>query len=604
MTNALIPLPVILPLLVGALLVGVAPVCHRRLADAVGVATAALCTIACGWLAWRARDATLVSWFGGWRPRGGVALGIAFAIDPLGAGAAALASGLMTAALVFAWNYFDAVRTYFHALMMIFLAGMTGFALTGDLFNQFVFFELMSVTAYALTGYKVEDPNALEGAINFAVTNTIGAFLVLVGIALLYGRTGALNLAQVGEGLRRGGGGALPEVALTLIACGFFVKAAIVPFHFWLVDAHAVAPSPVCVLFSGIMIELGLFGAFRVYATVFRGLPGLDETRLRATLAMLGAVTAILGAVMCFAQRHFKRLLAYSSVSHVGMILLGASLLTGRAVAGAALYVAGHGLVKGALFLCAGLVLHRWGTVDQLELRGRGRTAPILGLVWVVAAVGLAGFPPFGTYVGKQLMEEAAKQAGADWIPLVFFFASAVTSAAVLRFAGVVFLGWGVDEAEESRTPTAKEEPETRDRQNKAPVVMLSTAAVLAALPSLIGLLGTRVGEVAERAAGRFLDTAGYAATVLQGRPTVVAAAAPLSISATAVATSVATMATAVVLALAALFRHRWPAGFRRGSSRLFARPMSVLLRLHSGNVADYVTWVVVGVVVFSLWRL
>ncbi|HVV70768.1 MAG TPA: proton-conducting transporter membrane subunit, partial [Verrucomicrobiae bacterium] len=200
----LISLPVALPLLVAAVLVGLAPVCRRWVADSLGILTAGVVAIICGLLLVHSWQGTLVYWFGGWVPRGAVAIGISFAIDPLGAGLAALCATLTTFALVFSWRYFDAVRTYFHVLMLIFLAGMTGFCLTGDLFNLFVFFELMSVTAYALTGYKVEEVSALEGGINFAVTNSIGGFLVLIGIALLYGRTGALNMAQVGEALAKG----------------------------------------------------------------------------------------------------------------------------------------------------------------------------------------------------------------------------------------------------------------------------------------------------------------------------------------------------------------------------------------------------------------
>ncbi|HZU91840.1 MAG TPA: proton-conducting transporter membrane subunit, partial [Stellaceae bacterium] len=190
----LAPLPVALPLLAAALLL----VCERPLhgpkIDAVAVATAAATTVICGLLAWRAAPQPIVTWFGGWRPHQGVAIGIAFTVDLAGAALAALAALLFTASFVFAWGYFDEVGARFHVLMLIFLAGIAGFCLTGDLFNLFVFFELMSASAFALCGYKIEEPESLQGSLNFAVTNTIGAFLVLSGIGLLYGRTGALNM--------------------------------------------------------------------------------------------------------------------------------------------------------------------------------------------------------------------------------------------------------------------------------------------------------------------------------------------------------------------------------------------------------------------------
>src|SRR5438034_11511231 len=146
----------------------------------------------------RSDRATLVHWFGGWQPRHGLAIGIGFVAEPLGAGMAALAGVIVTAALAFSWHYMEDAPRLYRVLMLVFLAGMSGFALSGDLFNLFVWFELMSVAAYALTGYRVERPGPLQGAINFAVTNSVGSFCILFGIGFLYARTGALNLDQIG----------------------------------------------------------------------------------------------------------------------------------------------------------------------------------------------------------------------------------------------------------------------------------------------------------------------------------------------------------------------------------------------------------------------
>ena len=141
----------------------------------------------------------MVSYLGNWRPLpNGAEIGITMTIDALGAGLATLAAVLVATALLFTWHYFDTQGPTFHALLFVFLGGLAGFALTGDLFNLFVFFEVMSVSAYALTAYRIERPAPLQGALGFAVTNTVGAMMILFGIALLYGRTGALNMAQVG----------------------------------------------------------------------------------------------------------------------------------------------------------------------------------------------------------------------------------------------------------------------------------------------------------------------------------------------------------------------------------------------------------------------
>src|SRR4051794_4554280 len=365
-------LPVAIPLLTAALLAAAGKHLPRWLNDAAALAASAACAVLCAVLFVRSRHEPIVYWMAGWQPRGGIALGISFVVDPLGAGLATLSALLAVAALVFALRYFDAVHAHFHVLMLAFLAALCGFGLTGDLFNLFVFFELMSAAAFALCGYKSEEPASLQGALHFAVLNTVGAFLVLFGIALLYGRTGALNLSQVGRALA-GRADGLVLVSFALLSCGFLVKGALVPFHFWLADAHAVAPTPVCILFSGIMVEAGLFGVARVYGTVFAPSLAAFEPHLRAIFLGFGALTAVTGALLCFAQRHLKRLLAFSTVSHMGILVCAFGLLSAEGISGAALYAVGHGFVKGALFVCAGSLLHRYRSVDELKLHGRAR---------------------------------------------------------------------------------------------------------------------------------------------------------------------------------------------------------------------------------------
>jgi multicomponent Na+:H+ antiporter subunit D len=276
--SSVAPLLIAVPMLVAAVLTGAKPFLRRPVADLLALATAVACTAGCALLLAATGDGPVLHWFGGWTPRGGISLGIVFAVDRAGALLALTATGLMTAALTVSWRYFDTVGTFYHALMLVFMAGMTGFCLTGDLFNMFVFFELMSVSAYALTGYRTEDASAIQGALNFAVTNSVGAFMVLTGIGLVYGRTGALNLAQLGGTLAARPADKLVIVAFALLVTGFFVKAALVPFHFWLADAYAVAPTPVCILFAGLMSELGLYGALRLYWTVFSGPLGPHAT--------------------------------------------------------------------------------------------------------------------------------------------------------------------------------------------------------------------------------------------------------------------------------------------------------------------------------------
>jgi Proton-conducting membrane transporter len=187
------------------------------------------------------------------------------------------------------------------------------------------FFVGLEVAAYALTAYRPEERGSLQGALNFAITNSVGAYLSLSGIALIYGRTGALNMAQIAAYIDRHPPDGLVTVAFLLVIAGLLIKSAIVPFHFWLADAHAVAPTPVCVLFSGVMAELGLYGIARVCWSVFGQALGHREAISHVFVA-LGVLTAVVGALFCFRERHIKPLLPFSTISHAGMFLGGIAL--------------------------------------------------------------------------------------------------------------------------------------------------------------------------------------------------------------------------------------------------------------------------------------
>jgi multicomponent Na+:H+ antiporter subunit D len=583
----------VVPLLVAAALIGLAPVIDRRAADAAAVATAAVVAVCCLALLVSSRDGTVVYWFGGWTPRDGIALGVAFAVDPVGAAMATLAGVLATAALTFSWRIFEAVRTLHHGLMLVFLAGIVGFCLSGDLFNMFVFYELFSVAAYALAGYQTTDPGPVRGALNFAITNSVGAILVLAGIALLYGRAGALNLAQLGQSLANHPADGLVVVAFLLLMVGFFVKAAVVPFHFWLADAYALAPTVVGVLFAGVVSELGLYAVARVYWTVFSGpLAGVQGLR---TVLLVGAVTtALVGGVMCVLQHHLARMLAYATVSHVGLTLAGFALLGPVGTGGAVLYLVADGLVKGALFISVGIVDHHLRDTDELRLAGRGRHLPWTAALLVAGALGLAGVPPFGTFLGKALMEEAALEAGQPWLIALFVAVAALTSAALLRATGRVFLGLGpAREATARRGPdeSAVRHPHAHPTQVAPAVALLAGAVALGLWPGLTA--------AAEEAAGRFTDRPAYAAAILGGAAETPAAhpAVPLAAPARWAALSAV---LGLVLALAALRPDRLPAGPRDRLARAAAPAVAALRRIHAVQIGDSVTWLVVGMAGFG----
>ncbi|HUN77561.1 MAG TPA: proton-conducting transporter membrane subunit [Solirubrobacteraceae bacterium] len=590
----------ILPLLCAAVLAAVNQLAPRWATDAMGLACALAVLVLCAVLAAHASH-RLVYWFGGFHVRHGVAVGIAFSVDRIGAGMATLVALMVSAALLYSVRYFDEVGSLFGALMLVFLAGMVGFCLTGDLFDLFVFFEVMSVAGYALVGYKIEEAGPLQGAINFAITNSVGSFAMLTGIALLYGRTGALNMAQIGAALATHPADGLVTVALLLIMVGLLVKAAIVPWHFWLADAHAVAPVPACVLFSGVMVELALYGLARVYWSVLSASLAAHTADLRAVLIALGLLTALIGAVMCCAQRHIKRLLAFSTISHSGMFLVGLGLLTPAGLAASGEYVIEHAMLKGALFMAAGILLHRFRTVDEHELRGRGRGGDpglrVAAAVFVLGGLGLAALPPLGVFFGKSALDGALTPVpGYGWVVGVLVVGSALSAGAILRVAGRVFGGWGERVPRHHEVLSAVSElPETLSPHDRTPAVMVAPPLILLIGGLVVGLFSGLRAAIAA-AAAQMADRASYVAAVLGGHAHAIPAPHTPVVTLDFLLAA-ATVLGAVALAVWALAAPAvwWPLERVQGVA---TAGIVVLRRLHSGCVNDYIAWLVAGLAV------
>ncbi len=584
----LLPLLVAVPLLGAALLAATGRHLPRPVADgaacAVSAGTAALAVVLL-----THSSPPLTEWVGGWEPVEGHSVGIALTGDGPGLGAAALVSVLTLAALAYSWRSFDEPphghAGAFPALVLVFQAGMCGFAVAGDLFNAFVWFELMSVAAYALTGHRVEEARAVQGALAFAVVNSLGAYALLMGIALLYARTDELALARIGDALDADGPpDALVLAAFVLVLIGLLVKAAAVPFQFWLPDAHAVAPTPVCMLLSGVMVELGVFGVWRVYDTVFSGPGGVPAADAERVLTVLGALTAVIGAVLCWHQRHIKRLLAYSTVAHTGLFLLGIGTLTPEGDDGIALYVVGHAGVKAALFACAGILLDRYGSVDEQVLHGRARPLRGVAVMVFVGALGLAGLPPFGTALGKSVAEEAV----GGPLTVLYVLASAVTAAAVLRVAARVFLGLGPAPKEAGaegdgdayETTGSGEEPETEGQLGRVPDIMTAVPALLLAGAFAAGAVpgfGDAVAHAVSEA-----TTAGLLHTSVRWTPLGVGLGVLSSVLAVA-------LAAVAVARPGLLVAPNWALPLRR---------------LQSGHIGDYVAWLLVGATVLGVLAL
>jgi multicomponent Na+:H+ antiporter subunit D len=578
------PLAIAIPLLVACLLLALGGWIPRGATDLLALGAAAGCLINA--VIMLVSGQRVVYWVGGWSTGGGHGVGIPLVADQAAAGLAALIALLTFCALLYSWRYFDSAEAHFPVLVLLFMTGMTGFVLVGDLFTMFVSFELMGAVGYALAGYKIEEPDSVQGAFTFGVTNSIGAYFALTGVALLYARTGQLGLAQLGTSLSGKPADALVRLGFALVFAGWLVKAAAVPFHFWLADAHAVAPSPVCVLFSGVMAPLGVYGVARVYWVAGAGV--IPASAVRIALLSLGILTAVLGAIMAATQRHLKRMLAYSTIAHSGLFLIAVASLDAEGIAGAGTYLLGHAGVKGALFLLVGLLLAVYGSVDEIDLHGRARRHRVLGGLFVLAGLALAGLPPFGTGLGKAVAEEAT---GNPLLVALFVVVSAVTGGVVLRAGFRVYFDLGRRRQTEDGlvTPGSDELPEVDHRLRKAPPTMLAAVVILLGLGLAVGTLpglGARIGA----AAGLLADPTGYRSSVLAGSQ---ALGGQVDAGWHPEGLLLAGLSTVVAIGVAAVSLYARPVAAFHG-------PVRLLHRVHSGHIGDYVAWLTLGVALLS----
>jgi multicomponent Na+:H+ antiporter subunit D len=564
-----LPLAVVLPISAAV----VAPLVGRvsgRAALAAGVTGLGAST---GILAWVAPTVfsgrTLVHYLGGWRPTDGRALGIGLAADPFGMVFALSASGVGLLLLLYALSEMRDLGGRelgnFACLFLLLDAGLIGVALTADLFNMFVWFGLSALASYALTAFFLERPLALEAAFKMLVLTTLASFAVFVGTALLYQSLGALNLAQLQRSLA-GPAGPAAVVALGLLIGGYATKAGLVPFHTWLPDAHTAAPGPVSALFSGLMVNLGIVACGRLaFLVVDR-----SEVPVLGLLTALGVASAVAGAVMALFQDDLKRLLAFDTISQMGILAVALGTASKSGLAGASYHLANHALFKSLLFLCAGAVVHTVGVEKLSEMGGLARRKPALAAAFVVGIAAIAGVPPFNGYFSLALVHEGIREAGESPLVLVLLAVEVLTVAALARAAWLAFFR-PRDEPYEDDQPLARG--------------MVAGLVGLGALCVGFGLAaGPLVSEVAAPAGAGLLDGAGYAAAVLgPGGPRLaVPALHPHFWAASELLPTAAAVILGLLLARAVV----------RGNE---PRPVSVLRALHNGSVNDYAAYSVGG---------
>jgi len=326
---------------------------------------------------------------------------ITLVAGPVGAMFSALIAlaGLLVA--VYALAYIkEGPEEKYHVLYLLLLTAATGVVLTGDIFNLFVFFEILCISSYALVAY-FGNKAGIESAVKYLIQGAVGSSLFLIGIGLLYGLFGTLNMADLARKIQSADP-ASAFIPMVLMITGLGVEAAIFPLNAWLPDAHSSAPSSISAILSGIAIEVGLYAVIRVLFTVF----GVSDIFL--FFAFLGVSTLVIGEMCAFSQNNIKRMLAYSSIGQIGLIFFAMAMATSYAVAGGLFQMISHTLGKGLLFLAAGYMIVRSGSMEISSFEGMGRRMPLTSLSFTIGALSLVGLPPFIGFPGKFLIIRAA----------------------------------------------------------------------------------------------------------------------------------------------------------------------------------------------------
>jgi multicomponent Na+:H+ antiporter subunit D len=432
-----LPLAIVIPI-AGAILAPLTSRVSQRISLALAVVASAgsvVVLLICAPSAYRGNVTT--AYLGNWPPIGGHSLGVAITGDAFGITAALIASTVGTLALVATLSGMEELGPRelgsYGCLALLLIASVVGGALTADLLNLFVWFEVAALASYALTGFFLNRPHAVEAAFKIVVLTSIAGFLVFIGTALLYQSQGAVNLAQLRQSLGAPTG-ALGVVALGLLVSGYATKAGLIPFCGWLPDAHTAAPGPISALFSGVLVNFGVVAIARVGVAFARtGIP------LSGILMLVGVGSALLGAGFAVAQDDLKRLLAYDTISQIGIVIVGFAASSDTGNAGLTYHLVSHALFKAMLFLIAGAIVHSTAATTLPELAGMARRYPWLVALFTLGAAAIAGIPPLNGYVSLGLIHDALLERN-EYMPYVLILvAQAVTIAALGRVVIAMF---------------------------------------------------------------------------------------------------------------------------------------------------------------------
>ncbi|MFH1996448.1 MAG: monovalent cation/H+ antiporter subunit D family protein [Candidatus Omnitrophota bacterium] len=371
---------------------------------------------------------------GGWAPP----IGISAVLDGLSSFMLVTINVIAFLVTLYSIDYMEQFtdKWKFYTLFLLMVAGMNGVAITGDIFNLYVFLEISAIASYALVAFGTEHEE-LEASFKYMIMGAVASSFILLGIALLYGYASTLNMADLAAVLAQKSGERIILLVSAFFVMGFGLKAAIVPFHAWLPDAHPSAPAPISAMLSGVLIKtLGLYALIRIFFCVF----GVTDAIL--SVFMVGGVLSMMvGVLLAIGQWDMKRLLAYHSISQVGYIILGIGLGTPLGILGGIFHLFNHSIFKSLLFLNSGAVEYSTGTRDLREMGGLNKKMPVTGGTSLIASMSISGIPPFNGFWSKLIIIIACVQSGHYIFAMWAVIGSVLTLASFTKVQKFAFFG-------------------------------------------------------------------------------------------------------------------------------------------------------------------
>jgi multicomponent Na+:H+ antiporter subunit D len=430
--------------------------------------------------------------FGGWQPP----FGIVFAVDMLGALMVLVTMVVSTATLLFAcWSLDEErERMFFYALFQFLLMGVNGSFLTGDMFNLFVWFEVLLISSYGLMALGSE-PYQLQETFKYIVINVVSSALFLMGLGLLYALTGTLNMADLSVKFAQVSDPAIAGLIAVLFLVVFGLKGGLFPMYMWLPRAYYAPPTVISGFFGGLLTKVGVYALFRVTALLF-----VDTVPFVLPLLVgISGATMLFGVLGALSQWDFKRILSYHIVSQIGYMIMGLGLFSRVALIGGIFYIVHHILVKTSLFLIAGSVEKLRGTTHLNRLGGVVESAPLLTGLFFVAGLALAGAPPLSGFVAKFMLIKAGLDSGAYVIVAVSIVVSFLTLFSMMKIFRYAF--W--------------RDAESENLQAAGGLARVCAVGILVASGIALGLGAATDLPYAEIAADQLLDTTPYVRAVL-----------------------------------------------------------------------------------------